>query len=201
MRLDFIFDFGSPNAYLCHRALPVVAARTGAAFNYVPVLLGGIFKATGNRSPIEIYQGVESRNKYDQLEINRFCVEYGIVDFTFNPHFPINTLSLMRGAFAAKKMGVFESYVDEIFKHMWAKPRNLNDPVEIGKVLSESGLDARTLMSMTQEPDIKQQLVASTGRAVEDGVFGAPTFFVGDEMYFGKDRLHLVEDRIRAQNV
>lgn len=204
MRLDFLFDFGSPNAYLCHRAIPAIERRTGAEFQYVPILLGGVFKATGNRAPGEIYAGVVNKNRYDSLEVERFCQAHGITDYRYNPYFPINTLVLMRGAVAAQKMGIFEKfekYVDDIYRYMWSDPRNLNDPAEIARALTESGFDAEALIARTQDPEVKQQLVANTEKAVTEGVFGSPSFFVGDEMYFGKDRLHIVESEIEKHRI
>ncbi|OAN78651.1 disulfide bond formation protein DsbA [Sulfitobacter sp. EhC04] len=199
MKVEFLFDFGSPNAYLCHRVIPEIERRTGVTVAYVPILLGGIFKATGNRSPVEVYAGVENKNKYDALETERFCAEHGITDFSFNPFFPINTLVLMRGAIAARKLGVFEPYVDAVYRYMWSDPRNLNDPSVIGASLTEAGLDAAALIAKSQDPEVKQELVQATQEAVERGAFGSPTFYVDDEMYFGKDRLHMVVAEIEKR--
>lgn len=199
MRLDYLFDFGSPNSYLVHKALPQVSGQIGRKFNYVPVLLGGIFKATGGRSPIETYAAVESRMKYDALEIERFCADYGIDNFKFNPHFPINTLALMRGAVAAQKLGIFEHYLDTIFSAMWEEERNFNDVNEIASALTNAGIDAQELIATTQDADVKKTLIENTEKAIADGVFGVPTFFVGDDMYFGKDRLHVVASQFQTR--
>lgn len=199
MKIEFLFDFGSPNAYLVHRTIPAIERRTGVRFTYVPILLGGVFKATGNRSPVEVYAGVENRNRYDLLEIRRFCDEHGITDFRFNPFFPINTLALMRGAVAAQQMDVFEPYVEAVFRSIWSDARNMNDPAEIGASLTEAGLDAAALIAKTQDPAVKQELAQTTQEAVERGTFGAPTFFVDGEIYFGKDRLHVVVAEIEKR--
>ena len=193
---EFLFDFGSPNAYLAHRVIPAIESRTGAKFVYVPVLLGGIFKATGNRSPVEAFAGIRNKLAYDRLETDRFIARHGIDDFQWNPHFPVNTLALMRGAVAATRLGVFERYVETMFRAMWEEGRKMDDPQEIAKVLSQGGFDAERLMTMTQDPEVKKKLIDNTERAVQRGAFGAPTFFVSGHIYFGKDRLRDVEEAI-----
>lgn len=198
-KVEFLFDFGSPNAYFCHRAIPAIEQSTGVKFTYVPILLGGVFKATGNRSPFEAFAGIKNKNDYDGLEIKRFCEDHGITDFRSNPHFPINTLALMRGAVAAQKIGVFEKYVNDFYRYMWVEERNLNDPAEIARALTDSGFDAKELFALTQDPEIKQTLVDNTSDAVARGVFGSPTFFVDDDIYFGKDRLHVVVSEIEKR--
>ena len=194
---EFHFDFGSPNAYLAHLVLPGIEARTGVRFEYVPVLLGGIFKLTNNRSPAESLAGIRNKPSYEQLEMQRFLRRHGITRFRMNPHFPVNTLVLMRGALATRELGVFERYVDEVFAHMWAEPKKLDDPAVLRAALEASGFDAARLLERAQTPPIKQQLIENTERSVERGSFGAPTFFVGDEIFFGKDRLREVEEAIR----
>jgi 2-hydroxychromene-2-carboxylate isomerase len=198
MRVEFHFDFGSPNAYLSHLIIPRIEQRTGAKFEYVPILLGGMFKLTNNRSPVEAYAGVRNKLPYEQLETQRFIKKHGIENYQFNPFFPVNTLALMRGAVAAQRLGVFERYVDEVFRHMWAQPKDMDDPAVIGAALAESGFDAARLMALAQDQSVKDELAANTSRSVERGAFGAPTFFVGDEIYFGKDRLRDVEEAIVA---
>lgn len=193
---EFLFDFGSPNAYLAHRAIPGIERRTGAKFAYVPVLLGGIFKATGNRSPVEAFAGIRNKLDYERVETQRFVARHGIDDFRWNPHFPVNTLALMRGAIAAERLGVFADYVEAMFSAMWVEGLKMDDPGTIAAKLTRSGLPAEKLMAMTQEPEVKAALVANTERAVERGAFGAPTFFVGDAIYFGKDRLRDVEEAL-----
>lgn len=199
--LEFHFDFGSPNAYLSHLVIPDIERRTGARFEYVPILLGGVFKLTGNRSPAETLVGIKNKPEYERLETARFIKRYGITRFAQNPFFPVNTLVLMRGAVAARKLGVFERYVDEIYRHMWADPKKLDDPAVLRAALVESRFDTDQLLSLVQTPEVKDELLASTQRSVERGTFGSPTFFVGDEIFFGKDRLREVEEAIvtRAQ--
>jgi 2-hydroxychromene-2-carboxylate isomerase len=197
-RVEFLFDFGSPNAYLSHLVIPEIERRTGARFEYVPVLLGGIFKLTNNRSPAESNAGIRNKPEYQQLEIERFLRRHRITRYRFNPFFPVNTLVLMRGAFAARALGVFERYVDEVYRHMWADPKKLDDLPVLRAALVESGLPADRILELAQAPEVKQALIAETQRAVERGAFGSPTFFVDGEIYFGKDRLREVEEAILA---
>jgi 2-hydroxychromene-2-carboxylate isomerase len=196
---EFLFDFGSPNAYLAHRAIPAIEARTGARFTYVPVLLGGVFKATGNRSPMEAYAGIPAKLAYEALEMRRFVARHGITAYAPNPHFPVNTLAIMRGAVAAGRLGVFAPYVEAVFRAMWEQGLKMDDPAVIGEALNAAGLPAGELIALTQEAEVKEELVANTRAAVERGVFGSPSFFVGDALYFGKDRLGDVEAAILAE--
>jgi 2-hydroxychromene-2-carboxylate isomerase len=200
MHVEFHFDFGSPNAYLSHLVIPRIEQRIGAKFLYVPILLGGVFKLTNNRSPAESYAGVRNKLPYEHLETRRFIKKHGIESYRFNPFFPVNTLALMRGAVAAQRLGVFERYVDEMFRHMWAQPKDMDDPAVISAALQESGFDVPRLMALTQDQSVKDELAANTSRSVERGTFGAPTFFVDDEIYFGKDRLRDVEEAIAARS-
>ncbi len=197
-RVEFLFDFGSPNAYLSHLVIPGIEKRQGVKFEYLPVLLGGVFKLTNNRSPAESNAGIKNKPEYQRLEMARFIKRHGITRFKMNPHFPVNTLAIMRGAFAAKKLGIFDRYVDEVYRHMWAEPKKLDDPAVLKSALVESGLPADQLFELVQTQEIKDQLMAETGRAVERGTFGSPTFFVDGEIYFGKDRLRDVEEAIAA---
>jgi 2-hydroxychromene-2-carboxylate isomerase len=200
MRVAFHFDFGSPNAYLSHLVLPAIEQRTGAKFQYVPVLLGGIFKATNNRSPMESLAGIKNKPEYERLETERFLRRHRITTYKFNPFFPVNTLTLMRGAIAAQSLGVFQRYVDEVFRHMWADPKKMDDPQVLRAALEESGLDAARLIGLTQDPEIKNRLMENTQQSVAAGSFGAPTFYVEKEIFFGKDRLRDVEEAIAANN-
>jgi 2-hydroxychromene-2-carboxylate isomerase len=197
-KVEFHFDFGSPNAYLAHLVIPEIEKRTGAKFTYVPVLLGGVFRLTGNRSPAESLANIKNKPEYERLELARFIKRHGITRYRQNPFFPVNTLTIMRGAIAAQKLGVFERYVDEIYRHMWSEPKKLDDPAMLQAALSESGFGACRFDELVQEADVKARLLDNTQRSVERGTFGSPTFFVGDEIFFGKDRLRDVEEMILA---
>jgi 2-hydroxychromene-2-carboxylate isomerase len=194
--VEFHFDFGSPNAYLAHRVIPGIERRTGAKFEYVPVLLGGVFKLTGNRSPAEAFAGIKNKPEYERLETERFLKRHAIVDFRRNPFFPVNTLTIMRGAIAARRLGVFARYLDEIYRHMWSEPKKLDDPAVWEAALRESGFDTERFAEFVQDAKIKSELIENTENSVSRGTFGSPTFFVGDEIFFGKDRLRDVEDAI-----
>ena len=198
-KVDFLFDFGSPNAYLSHLVIPAIEKRLGVKFDYVPVLLGGVFKLTGNRSPAEAFAGIKNKPEYQRLETERFVRRHAITRYTFNPFFPVNTLMIMRGAVAARKLGIFERYVDEVYRHMWAEPKKLDDPAVLKAALLESNLPADKLFELAQTAEVKDGLLAETTRAVERGTFGSPTFFVDDDIYFGKDRLRDVEEAIAAR--
>jgi 2-hydroxychromene-2-carboxylate isomerase len=161
----------------------------------VPILLGGVFKLTNNRSPAEKMAGIKNRLEYERLELNRFVRRHGI-KFTWNPFFPVNTLLIMRGGIAAQLEGGFEHYVNEVFRDMWADPKDMDDPAVVGAALTESGFDAAALLARTQEAEVKDRLLKNTEVSVGRGTFGAPTFFVGDEIFFGKDRLRDVEEEI-----
>jgi 2-hydroxychromene-2-carboxylate isomerase len=197
-KVEFLFDFGSPNAYLSHLVIPEIEKRQGVKFDYVPILLGGVFKLTNNRSPAESNAGIRNKPEYQRLETERFIRQHGITRYKPNPFFPVITLMAMRGAFAARALGVFERYVDEVYRHMWADPKKLDDPAVLKAALVESGLPADRLFELMQVQEIKDQLLAETQRAVERGTFGSPTFFVDDGIYFGKDRLRDVEEAIAA---
>jgi 2-hydroxychromene-2-carboxylate isomerase len=197
-KVEFHFDFGSPNAYLAHLVIPEIEQRTGAKFGYVPVLLGGVFKLTGNRSPAESLVGIKNKPDYERLETARFIKRHGITSFRQNPFFPVNTLTIMRGAIAAQRLGVFEHYVDEIYRHMWSEPKKLDDPAVLRAALLESGFEADRFAELVQDPEVKARLLDNTERSVARGTFGSPTFFVGGEIFFGKDRLRDVEEMILA---
>lgn len=196
---EFMFDFGSPNAWLSHLVLPDIEARTGVRFVYKPVLLGGVFRLTGNRSPMEAFAGIRNKQEYERREMERFIARHHITRFQMNPHFPVNTLQLMRGAVAAQGEGVLAPYVEAVFSAMWEFPRKMDDPVVFRAALHDAGLPADRLIERAGAQDVKDELMANTNAAVERGVFGIPSFFVGDEMFFGKDRLRDVEDEIVRQ--
>jgi len=196
--VQFLFDFGSPNAYMCHKVIPQVAARSGAQFEYVPILLGGLFKLANNRSPMEANAGIPAKQAYERLERERFVARHGLTHFQHNPHFPVNTLQLMRGAVAAQSLGCFERYVDAVFSSMWERQQAMDQPAVIAAELAAAGLDAGTLLSASQTPEVKAQLLANTQDAHARGAFGIPTFFVGTDMFFGKDRLRDVEEQVQG---
>ena len=193
---EFLFDFGSPNAYLVHRVLPQIEARTRKAFVYKPVLLGGLFKLANNRPPMVAFGDIPKKMAYEQLETQRFVAHHGLDRYKFNPHFPVNTLNLMRGAFAAKSLGVMPAYVEAVFCAMWEDQKPMADLEVMAQVLTQAGLDAQALMDLSQTPEIKAELMAATQEAYDRGAFGIPTFFVGGELYFGKERLGQVEAEI-----
>ncbi len=190
-KVEFHFDFGSPNAYLAHLVIPAIERRTGAKFAYVPVLLGGVFKLTGNRSPADAFAGIKNKPEYERLETERFLQRHRIANFHRNPFFPVNTLTLMRGAIAAQRLGVFARYVDETYRHMWSEPKKMDDPWYGGRPCWKPGFfDAQRFEALVQDSEIKDRLLANTQRSVDRGAFGSPTFFVGDEIFFsGKDWL------------
>ena len=196
----FYFDFGSPNAYFAHRILPDVEARTGLTFRYVPALLGGIFKLTGNQAPMIAFAGIPAKLAYEYKEIERFIARHGLKEFNFNPHFPVNTLGLMRAAVAAEGEGVLPAYVEAMFHFMWEAPRKLDDPEVFAATLAEAGLPAQRLIELMQTPEIKAQLMANTQAAVDQGVFGLPSFIVDDELYFGKDRLESLSTELSSHS-
>jgi 2-hydroxychromene-2-carboxylate isomerase len=196
---QFMFDFGSPNAFLSHEAIPAIEKRTGVKFEYVPILLGGIFKATNNKSPAETLAGIKNKREFHALETERFVKRFGVKPYTMNPFFPVNTLNLMRAAVAAQLEGVFEKYVEAAFHHMWLEPKKMDDPEVAVKALTASGLDAARLLARSQEPEVKAKLIENTQAAVERGAFGSPTFFVGKEMFFGKEQLREVEEMVSGK--
>jgi 2-hydroxychromene-2-carboxylate isomerase len=198
--IDFIFDFGSPNGYLAWKVLPGISARTGASVNLIPCLLGGIFKATNNRSPVEAFGEVKNKLAYEALETRRFVARHGLTAYRSNPHFPVNTLMIMRGLIAARRAGVGDRYLEVVAAAMWESGEKMDDPQVAGRVLAAGGLPAQALLEATQDPEVKAELVANTEAAVARGVFGIPTFFVGEEMFFGKDRLGQVEEAVVAAN-
>jgi 2-hydroxychromene-2-carboxylate isomerase len=194
--IDFIFDFGSPNAYLAWKVLPQITARTGARVNLIPCLLGGIFKITGNQAPNQAFGGIRGKLAYEARETQRFVEKHGLTAYRFNPHFPVNTLLIMRGMVAAKRAGVGDRYLEAVLKAMWEDGQKMDDPEVAAKVLTAAGLDAKAILEATQDPEVKAELMANTEAAAARGAFGIPTFFVGEEMFFGKDRLGQVEEEV-----
>ena len=199
LKVEFQFDFGSPNAYLAEKVLPSIEKRTGVKFEYVPVLLGGIYKATNNMSPFDSLRGIKNKPEYQALETERFIRRHNITGFKPNPFFPVNTLMLMRGAVAAQFENVFEPYFRAAYHHMWEEPKKMDDVETFRKAFIASGIDIDKLIARAQQDDVKKKLIEVTTDAVNRGAFGSPTFFVGKEMFFGKDQLRDVEDSIVAQ--
>jgi len=190
-QVEFFFDFGSPTSYLAWTQLPRIAAAAGAEILWRPLLLGGVFKATGNQSPVAI----PAKGRYMLQDLARFAKRYG-VPMAFNPHFPINTLTLMRGAAGYLDRPQFQPYVQAVFEAMWVRQQNMAKPEVVAAVLSAAGLDPAEFERLVSDEAVKQRLKANTEEAIERGVFGAPTFFVGGEMHFGQDRLDFVAEAL-----
>lgn len=198
-KVDFLFDFGSPNSYLSYLVIPAIEKRTGTKFNQIPILLGGIFKATNNRSPAETLRDIPAKRAHQGVEMRRFLRKHAITTFKMNPFFPVNTLMLMRCAIAAQIEGIFEPYCQAAYHHMWEDPKKMDDVETFKTAFTSSGIDIDKLVARAQQDDVKRKLMDNTSAAVARGAFGSPTFFVGDEMFFGKDQLRDVEDEIVAQ--
>ncbi len=191
--LEFYFDFGSPTAYLAHKRLGQLSDQYPLQVQYRPMLLGGVFKATGNNSPVAI----PAKGQYMvQHDLPRFARRYNVA-LNFNPHFPINTLKLMRAAIAAEQRGCFKPYVDTVYEAIWVDGKNMGDSAIVASALTEAGLDAQALLELSEQPEVKAELVSATEAAVARGVFGAPTLFMDGEMYFGQDRLDFVEEALQ----
>lgn len=199
VNVEFHYDFGSPNTYFCHRVIPEIESRTGAKFQYVPILLGGVFKATNNKSPMEQFAGVLHKREYQALEIQRFIKRHSLDAYKMNEHFPVNTLHVMRGAVFAQSKDYYADYIETVYQCMWERSLDMSNPEVIAKALEEAGLPAAEIIAGAQEPETKQGLIDSTSATVERGTFGSPTFYVGDEIFFGKDRLRDVEEEIVSQ--
>ncbi|MCH1541961.1 MAG: 2-hydroxychromene-2-carboxylate isomerase [Alphaproteobacteria bacterium] len=194
--VDFIFDFASPNAYLVHKIVPQIEARTGATFNYLPCLLGGIFKATGNQAPMIAFGDIKNKPDYDMIEMQRFIDRHALTGFKMNPHFPIMSLMLVRGALVAERDGYLMKYIDAMVDAMWEQGLKLDDPEVLHKAYADAGFDAGKIMTDMSDDAIKAKLMENTNAAVARGAFGIPTFFVGDETFFGKERLGQVEEML-----
>ncbi|MZR31389.1 2-hydroxychromene-2-carboxylate isomerase [Sneathiella litorea] len=199
VQVEFHYDFGSPNCYFVHKVIPEIEKRTGVKFSYFPILLGGVFKLTNNKSPMQQFEGIPLKMDYMRLESKRFVEEHKLTKFAMNPNFPVNTVQIMRGAIVAEDAGCSEEYIDAIFTAMWETGKKMDDPEVIVETLNSAGLDGAKIVERTQEPAIKETLIRNTNASVERGCFGAPMIFVGDEMYFGKDRLGAVEKEITRQ--
>jgi 2-hydroxychromene-2-carboxylate isomerase len=194
--VEFIFDFASPNAYLANHALSGVLERTGAEVVITPCLLGGIFKATGNQAPMVAFGGIKGKMDYEMLEFRRFIARHKLSAFKMNPHFPLNSIHAIRGLVAAQQAGMGGAYVEAVLAGFWEQGLKMDDPEVLSNVIASAGLDASALMAAAASPEVKSALAANTEAAVARGVFGVPTFFVGGEMFFGKDRLWQVEEAL-----
>ena len=196
--VDFIFDFASPNGYLVHHAIPEIEARTGAQFIYKPCLLGGIFKLTNNQAPMIAFGDIPKKMAYDGIEMERFIARHNLTNFKMNPHFPIITLQLMRAATAAEGDGYLMDFINAMLPCVWEKGLKMDDPEVIRAAFIEAGFDADKLFEQMGSDEVKGRLMANTQDAVDRGAFGVPTFFVGDEIFFGKERLGQVEEMLLA---
>ena len=192
---EFLFDFGGPNSYLAHKVLPDMCARTGAKAVYVPISLGGLFKLTNNQAPLMRYADTPAKRNYEMLEFDRFVRAYAL-PFKMNPRFPINSLQLMRGAIAAQHLDCLAAYVDAVMTAMWEEQADMSDPEIVRHVLDKAGLDSAALLALAADPQIKAELITNTEAAAGRGAFGVPTFFVGEEMFWGKERLGQVEEAL-----
>ena len=196
MKVDFIFDVASPNMYFCHKLIPDFKERTGVEFEYIPCLLGGIMKLSGNQPPFVAFAEIPNKNKYQLIEIERFIKQHQLKKFKFNSNFPMNTVQIQRGALAAIELGIFDEYLEIILEAMWEKNLNLADIDIFQSTLSENNIDAGSIMEIITSQDCKDKLIANTTDAVNRGAFGVPTFFFENQIFFGKDHLHQLEEYI-----
>jgi len=199
MKVDFIFDVASPNAYFCHKLIPEFKKRTGVEFEYVPCLLGGIMKLSGNQPPFVAFADIPNKNKYQSLEIERFIKQHQLKEFKFNSSFPMNTVQLQRGALAAQELGIFERYLEVILEAMWEKDINLADLDILKLTLSQNNIDAESLIKIITSQACKDKLITNTTDAVNRGAFGVPTFFFDEQIFFGKDHLYQLEEYINSK--
>lgn len=196
MKVDFIFDVASPNMYFCHKLIPDFKERTGVEFEYIPCLLGGIMKLSGNQPPFVAFAEIPNKNKYQLIEIERFIKQHQLKEFKFNSNFPMNTVQIQRGALAAIELGIFDEYLEIILEAIWEKNLNLADIDTFQSTLSENNIDAGSIMEIITSQDCKDKLIANTTDAVNRGAFGVPTFFFENQIFFGKDHLHQLEEYI-----
>ena len=196
MKVDFIFDIASPNAYFCHQLIPSFENRTGVKFNYIPCLLGGIMKLSGNQPPFVAYADIKNKNDYQMIEIARFIKQHKLIKYKFNSSFPMNTVQVQRGALAAQELGVFDEYLEIMLKAMWEEDKILSDLDVLQSTMNENNLDAEAIIKIVTSQECKDKLIANTSDAVNRGAFGVPTFFLNDEIFFGKDHLYQLEEYI-----
>ena len=198
MKVDFIFDFASPNAYFCHKLIPIIEDRTDVSFNYIPCLLGGIFKLSGNQPPFMAFADIPNKNAYQMIEIERFVKQHELKKYQFNSNFPINTVQIQRGSIAAQELNVFDQYLDVVITAMWEDNKNLNDLDILKATLNENNMDVEAIFNIVNSQECKDRLIANTSAAVERGAFGVPTFFIDDQIFFGKDHLYQLEEYINS---
>ena len=198
MKVDFIFDIASPNAYFCHQLIPGFEERTGVKFDYIPCLLGGIMKLSGNQPPFVAFADIKNKNNYQFIEIERFIKQHNLVKYKFNSHFPQNTVQVQRGALAAQELGIFDRYIEVILRAMWEEDKNLSDLDVLQDTLINNKLDAESIIKIVTSQECKDKLIKNTSEAVDRGAFGVPTFFIDDQIFFGKDHLHQLEEYINS---
>jgi len=198
MKVDFIFDIASPNAYFCHQLIPGFEDRTGVKFNYIPCLLGGIMKLSGNQPPFVAFAEIKNKNDYQLIEIERFVKQHNLIKYKFNSNFPMNTVQVQRGALAAQELDIFDEYLESMLRAMWEENKNLSDLDVLQATLVENNLDAESIIKIVTSQECKDKLIANTSDAVERGAFGVPTFFFNDQIFFGKDHLHQLEEYINS---
>ena len=198
MKVDFIFDFASPNAYFCHKLIPIIEDRTDVSFNYIPCLLGGIFKLSGNQPPFMAFADIPNKNAYQMIEIERFVKQHELTKYQFNSNFPINTVQIQRGSIAAQELNIFDQYLDVVITAMWEDNKNLNDLDILKATLNENNMDVEAIFNIVNSQECKDKLIANTSAAVERGAFGVPTFFLDDQIFFGKDHLYQLEEYINS---
>ena len=198
MKVDFIFDIASPNAYFCHQLIPGFEERTGVKFDYIPCLLGGIMKLSGNQPPFVAFADIKNKNNYQFIEIERFIKQHKLVKYKFNSHFPQNTVQVQRGALAAQELGIFDRYIEVILRAMWEEDKNLSDLDVLQDTLINNKLDAESIIKIVTSQECKDKLIKNTSKAVDRGAFGVPTFFIDDQIFFGKDHLHQLEEYINS---
>ena len=198
MKVDFIFDIASPNAYFCHQLIPGFEERTGVKFDYIPCLLGGIMKLSGNQPPFVAFADIKNKNNYQFIEIERFIKQHKLVKYKFNSHFPQNTVQVKRGALAAQELGIFDRYIEVILRAMWEEDKNLSDLDVLQDTLINNKFDAEAIIKIVTSQECKDKLIKNTSEAVDRGAFGVPTFFIDDQIFFGKDHLHQLEEYINS---
>ncbi|MEL0207389.1 MAG: 2-hydroxychromene-2-carboxylate isomerase [Gammaproteobacteria bacterium] len=195
MKVDFIFDFASPHAYLCHKAIQNLEKTHDIKFNYIPCLLGGIMKLSNNQPPMVTLADIPNKLKYEfDTAFNRFMKEHNITKFKMNEHFPVNTISLIRGAIVAQKNDFFESYVEIVLSGLWEQSLKLDTPEALHELLNNNDCYPDLVIEGIAKDEIKAELIANTSEAVEKGAFGIPTFFVENEMFYGKDSLRELKE-------